>query len=116
MTIIWASGMNNESKFLIVFTSCALIHLNMDTFKGHFYQTNDNFAQKNESHFMSPLRKRWPSQLIKHLRNNNIVGFKSQLDSYLRNIVDLPCRPGFDNSLDGGDCLHGQYADDLAAN
>ena len=30
---------------------------------------------------------------------------------YLRNIVDLPCQPGFNNSLD---CLHGgHYADDL---
>ena len=29
----------------------------------------------------------------------------------------VPCRPGFNNSLDGGDCLHsGHYADDLAAN
>ena len=24
----------------------------------------------------------------------SVVGFKSQLDSYLRNIVDLPCQPG----------------------
>ena len=47
----------------------------------------------------------------------SVVGFKSQLDSYLRNIVDLPCRPGFNNSQDGGDCLHGGHcADDLAAN
>ena len=46
-----------------------------------------------------------------------VVGFKSKLDTYLRNIVDLPCRPGFNNSLDGGDCLHGgHYADELAAN
>ena len=45
------------------------------------------------------------------------VGFKSQLDSYFRNIVDLPCRPGFNNNMDGGVCLHGgHYADDLAAN
>ena len=36
--------------------------------------------------------------------------------TYLRNIVDLPCCPEFNNSLDGGDCLHGgNYADDLAA-
>ena len=36
---------------------------------------------------------------------------------YLRNIMDLPCQPGFNNSLDGGDCLHGgHYADDLIAN
>ena len=31
--------------------------------------------------------------------------------------MDLPCRPEFNNSLDGGDCLHGgHYADDMAAN
>ena len=47
----------------------------------------------------------------------SVVGFKSKLDSYLRNIVDLPYQPGFNNSLHGGDCLHGgHYADDLAAN
>ena len=51
------------------------------------------------------------------LSSCTVVGYKSQLDSYLRNIVDLPCWPGFNNSLDGGDCLHGgQYADDLADN
>ena len=34
----------------------------------------------------------------------------------LRNIVDLPCLPGFNSSLDGGDCLHGShYTDELAA-
>ena len=54
---------------------------------------------------------------IRMLSSCSVVGFRSKLDSYLRNIVDLPCRPGFNNSLDGGDCLHGgHYADDLAAN
>ena len=54
---------------------------------------------------------------IRMLSSCSVVGFKSQLDSYLWNIVDLPCQPGFNNSLDGGDCLHcGHYADDLAAN
>ena len=47
----------------------------------------------------------------------SVVGFKSQLDSYLRNLVDLPGQPGYNNSLDSGDFLHGgHYADDLAAN
>ena len=47
----------------------------------------------------------------------SVVGFKSKLDSYLRNIVDLPCQSGFNNSLDGGDCLHGgHYTDDMADN
>ena len=51
------------------------------------------------------------------LSSCSVVGFKSKLDSYLRNSVDLPCRPGFNNSLDGGYCLHGgHYADDRAAN
>ena len=54
---------------------------------------------------------------IRMLSSCSVVGFKSKLDSYLRNIVDLPCQPGFNNSLDGGDCLHGgHYKDDLAAN
>ena len=47
----------------------------------------------------------------------SVVGFESQLDSYLRNIVDRSCRPGFKNSLNGGDCYHGgHYADDMVAN
>ena len=54
---------------------------------------------------------------IRMLSSCSVVGFKSKLDSYLWNIVDLPCRPGLNNSLDNGDCLHGgHYADDLAAN
>ena len=44
----------------------------------------------------------------------SIDKFKSQLDKHLRNIVDLPCQSGFNNSLD---CLNGgHYTDDLAAN
>ena len=43
--------------------------------------------------------------------------FKSQLDKHLRNIVEHPSLPGFNNSMDGGDCLNGDhYADDLTAN
>ena len=43
----------------------------------------------------------------------SVVGF----NSYLRNILDISCRLGFNNSLDGGHCLHGShYANDLAAN
>ena len=51
------------------------------------------------------------------LSSCSVVGFESQLDSYLRNIVNLPCQSGFNNSMDGGDCLHGgHYPDDLPAN
>ena len=51
------------------------------------------------------------------LSSFSVVGFKSQVDSYPRNIVVRPCQPGFNNSLDSGNYLHGgHYADDLAAN
>ena len=33
----------------------------------------------------------------------SIDRFKAQLDRYLRTIPDLPCQPGYNNSLDGGD-------------
>ena len=70
-------------------------------------------------------RFRWRSiimfnKLPKYVRivsSCSVDKFKSQLDKHLRNIVDLPCQSGFNNSLDGGDCLNGgHYADDLAAN
>ena len=50
------------------------------------------------------IRKRLP-KCIRMLSSCSVNRFKSELDSYLRNIVDLPCQPGFNNSLDGGDCL-----------
>ena len=51
------------------------------------------------------------------LSSCSVVGFKSKIDSYLRNIVDLLCRSGFNNSLDGGECFYcGHYTDDLAVN
>ena len=50
------------------------------------------------------------------LSSCSVIGFKSELDFYLSNIVD-PCQPGFNSSLDGGYFLHGgHYAVDLAAN
>ena len=35
----------------------------------------------------------------------SVYSFKHSLDSYLTNIVDHPCVPGFNNSLDSGDCI-----------
>ena len=46
-----------------------------------------------------------------------IVSFKSKLDCYLKNIVDLPGRPGFSNSLDSGVILQWWTPrEDLASN
>ena len=42
---------------------------------------------------------------IRCISSCSVVGFKSKLDCYLKNIVDLPGRPGFSNSLDSGDIL-----------
>ena len=43
--------------------------------------------------------------------------FKSQLDKHQRNIVDLPCQPGFNNGLSRWWRLNaGHYADDLPTN
>ena len=56
-------------------------------------------------------------KVIRILSSCSVAGFKSQLDSYLSNIIDLLWQPGFNNSMYGGDCLHGgHYADDMAAN
>ena len=61
------------------------------------------------------------NKLPKYVRNVSYFSVdksKSQLQlDKLRNIVDLPYQPGFNNSLDCGDCLNGgHYVDDLAAN
>ena len=61
------------------------------------------------------------NRLPKHvlmLYSCSVNKFKSQLDDYLRSIADLSYQPGFNNSLDGGDCINGggHYADVLAAN
>ena len=42
---------------------------------------------------------------IRCISSVSAVSFKSKLDCYLKNIIDLPGRPGFSNSLDSGDIL-----------
>ena len=58
--------MTNLSKFHIVCSSSALIHLNK------LCQTVNNFVKQNKSTFLSRLRKRRPPQLIKHIRNTSV--------------------------------------------
>ena len=48
------------------------------------------------------------NQLPLSLRNTtvcSVYSFKKKLDLYLSTVPDIPCRPGFRNSLDHGDCL-----------
>ena len=64
--------MANMSKFHVVFSSSTLIRLDKDAFEGHLCLTVNNFVKQNESSLLSPLRKRRPPQLIKHIRNTRV--------------------------------------------
>ena len=47
------------------------------------------------------------NQLPLFLRNTtvcSVYSFKKKLDLYLSTVPDIPCTPGFNNSLDHGDC------------
>ena len=41
---------------------------------------------------------------IRSISSCSVLRFKTQLDILLESVEDLPCLPGFNNSLDGGDC------------
>ena len=60
------------------------------------------------------------NQLPLFVRNTTVCSihsFKKQLDSYLSTVPDSPCVPGFNNSLDHGDCLRWRTpCDGLAEN
>ena len=40
---------------------------------------------------------------IRDITNCSVCSFKQRLDRYFNSISDLPCSPGYNNSLDGGD-------------
>ena len=46
---------------------------------------------------------------IRIISSCSVNSFKSKLDHYLSDIEDLPCQPGFNNSLDGGDCNYKRH-------
>ena len=50
------------------------------------------------------------------ITNSFVCSFKQKLDRYINSIPDLPCSAGYNNSLDGGDCLQRRtLRDDLVA-
>ena len=88
--------------------SCVVSHVNM----GRLGTLSYNSFRWRSIRMFNKLPK-----YVRIVSSCSVDKFKSQLDKHLRNIVDLPCQSGFNNSLDGGDCLNGgHYADDLAAN
>ena len=88
--------------------SCVVSHVNM----GRLGTLSYNSFRWRSIRMFNKLPK-----YVRIVSSCSIDKFRSQLDKHLRNMVDLPCQSGFNNSLDGGDCLNGgHYADDLAAN
>ena len=65
---------------------------------------------------------RWPTICLSNVMPNHIrcisscsvLNFKCKLDVYLRNIVDLPGRPGFNNRVDSVNYKQWIPRDDLA--
>ena len=46
----------------------------------------------------------------------SVLRFKTQLDMFLGSVEELPCLPGFNNSLDDGYCRWQSSNDGLATN
>ena len=87
---------------------CMVYHTDV----GRFVTLKSNSFRSRSARMLNRFLK-----CLRMLSSCSVIIYKSEHDSYLRNIVDLPCCPGFNNSLDGGDCLHGgHYADDITAN
>ena len=53
---------------------------------------------------------------LRSISSCSVIRFKTQLDIFLGSIEDLPCLPGFNNSLDGGDCRWWSPLDGLTTN
>ena len=52
------------------------------------------------------IMRHFPCQCRSHLRSISscsVLRYKTQLDIFLGRVEDLPCLPGFDNSLNGGE-------------
>ena len=54
---------------------------------------------------------------LRSISSCSVLRFKTCiLDIFLRSVEDLPCLPGFNNSMDGGDCRWLSPCDGLATN
>ena len=59
------------------------------------------------------------NSLPMHLRSISscsVLRFKTQLDIFLGSVEDLPCLPGINDNLDGGDCRWWSSCDGMATN
>ena len=53
---------------------------------------------------------------LRSISSWSVLRFKTQLDIFIGSVEDLPYLPGFNNSLDGGDCRWWSPRDGLATN
>ena len=53
---------------------------------------------------------------LRSISSCSVLRFKTRLDIFLRSVKDLPCLPGFNNSLDGGDRRWWSPRDGMATN
>ena len=53
---------------------------------------------------------------LRSISSCSVLRFNTQLDIFIGSVEDLPCLPGFNNSLDGGDCRWWSPRDGLATN
>ena len=80
--------------------SCVISHVNVCRVRILFYNC---FRWRSIRLFNSL------SMHIRSISSCSVLRFKTQLDIFLGSVEDLPCLPGFNNSLDGGDCRWSGY-------
>ena len=71
--------------------SCIISHVNL----GRLWSLAYNSFRWRAIHLFNAM-----SKYIRCISSCSVVSFESKLDCYLKNIIDLPGRPGFSNSLD----------------
>ena len=86
----------NQLFVLTQIAACIVLHVHIDRLGSLVY---------NIFRWLAILLFNAMPKYIKCIYSCSVVSFKSTLDCYLKNIVDLHDRPGFSNSLDSGDIL-----------
>ena len=85
---------------------CSHVHL------GRLWSLAYNSSRGHALHLFNAKLK-----YVRCISSCSVVRFKKELDSYMRNLVDLPSMSGFNNSLDSRDSSQWWTpCDDLAAN
>ena len=86
--------------------SCVISHVNV----GHIGTMSYNSFRWRSIHlFNLPMH-------LRSISSCSVLRYKTHFDIFLGSVDDLPCLPGFNNSLDGGDCRWWSPRDGMATN